>query len=211
MNTEYQILHSPLSPPTPIANTPLQSSILGHRFNNQFHTLNPRFPTFNPRLRCLPETCHVQPSRVNSPSAISSPDNCRLTSHLAPVTAHEGLRLGWWIMVVARICARAYLFGRLSLWLSVWVNFRLLFGSTSRGVCGVSLYGLMLCECFCLSFGLVLGCVRVAYMRGLPTVFGFLSFLSFLTQPLFHPPPHHLFRRAQLSPPKHHRFRSSLF
>jgi hypothetical protein len=47
-------------------------------------------------------------------------------------------------MVVARICARAC--ARLSLWLSVWVNFRLLFGSTSRGVRGVSLYGLMLRE-----------------------------------------------------------------
>jgi hypothetical protein len=32
-------------------------------------------------------------------------------------------------------------------------------------------------------------CVRVAYMRGLPTVFTFLSFLSFLTQPFFTPPP----------------------
>jgi hypothetical protein len=41
---------------------------------------------------------------------------------LTPVTAHEGLGLGWWIMVAARVCARAYFFGslislvRLSLW-----------------------------------------------------------------------------------------------
>jgi hypothetical protein len=61
-------------------------------------------------------------------------------------------------MVVAR-SARAlmHLFGsfislvRLSPWLSVWVNFRLLFGSTSRGVRGVSLYGLMLRQCSVLS------------------------------------------------------------
>jgi hypothetical protein len=37
-------------------------------------------------------------------------------------------------------------------------------------------------------------CVRVAYMRGMPTVFGFLSFLFFLTQPLFLPPPPHRHR-----------------
>jgi hypothetical protein len=36
---------------------------------------------------------------------------------------------------------------------------------------------------------LVVGCVRVAYMWDVPIVFGFLSFLSFFTQPLFHPPP----------------------
>jgi hypothetical protein len=38
------------------------------------------------------------------------------------VTAHKGSGLGWWIMVAARVCARAYFFGslislvRLSLW-----------------------------------------------------------------------------------------------
>jgi hypothetical protein len=39
------------------------------------------------------------------------------TRHIDYVTAHEGLRLEWWIMVVARICARALIsLVRLSLW-----------------------------------------------------------------------------------------------
>jgi hypothetical protein len=87
--------------------------------------------------------------------ANSSEANCSFLFTISNVPSshcHGARRIKarMWIMVVARICALislvAYLFGRLSLWLSVWVNFRLLFGSTTPGVRGVSSYGLMLCE-----------------------------------------------------------------
>jgi hypothetical protein len=80
------------------------------------------------------------------------------------VTAHEGLRLGCWIMVVARICARALVsLVRLSLWFDYLSGSIIISLVSSSGCCsvrrragnagnaGLSLYGLMSRECF-LSF-----------------------------------------------------------
>jgi hypothetical protein len=102
------------------------------------------------------------------------------------VTAHEGLRLEWWIMVAARICARACFFWslislvRLSLWSAYSLGYL-------RGLVAVDLPGVVRFDVARGTRGIVVWvnvvrvlccCVGVAYMRGMPTVFGFLSFLS---------------------------------
>jgi hypothetical protein len=77
------------------------------------------------------------------PAEQSSKD-WQICSDLTPVTAHEGLGLGWWIMVAARVCARAYLFGsiiiswvRLSLWLALVVLPVVVRFDVARGTRGI--------------------------------------------------------------------------
>jgi hypothetical protein len=148
--------------------------------------------------------------------------------HSAIVTAHEGSGLGWWIMVAARVCARAYffwfayLFGSLIslVRLSLWVYYYL-FGlalvvlpvvvrfDVARGTRGIVVrvnVARVLSVLSLISSRLRESCLYAGFAHGV-----WFPFSLFLTQPLFHPPPPHLIRRAQLSPPKHHRFRSSLF
>jgi hypothetical protein len=112
-------------------------------------------------------------------------------SDASHVTAHEGLRLGWWIMVVARICACAC--ARLSLW------FAYLFGYL-RGLAVAVLPVIVRFDVARGTRGIV---VRVNVARvllllresclyaGLAHGVWFPFFPFSLTQPLFSPPPPH--------------------
>jgi hypothetical protein len=122
------------------------------------------------------------------------------------VTAHEGLGPGWWIMVAARVCARAYffwfayLFGStisLVLLLSLWFDY--LFGlalvvlpvvvrfDVARGTRGIVVrvnVARVLSVFSLISSRLRESCLYAGFAHGV-----WFPFSLFLTQPLFSPRP----------------------